>query len=69
MRLYQRGRQFVRDKLRAFLQFRHGSCDGDLVNEEGALGVFVAVPIAGTGRIVYHFHLRLCGPPGSRGKV
>ena len=31
----------------------------------GVLGMFVAVPIAATGRIVYdHFHLRLFGPPG-----
>ena len=31
----------------------------------GVLGMFVAVPIAATGRIVYdHFHLRVFGPPG-----
>jgi predicted PurR-regulated permease PerM len=36
----------------------------------GVLGMFVAVPIAATGRIVYdHFHLRLFGPPGSNGEM
>jgi predicted PurR-regulated permease PerM len=36
----------------------------------GVLGMFVAVPIAATGRIVYdHFHLRLFGLPDSNGEM
>jgi predicted PurR-regulated permease PerM len=36
----------------------------------GVLGMFVAVPIAATGRIVYdHFHLRLFGPAESNGQA
>ena len=36
----------------------------------GVLGMFVAVPIAATVRIVYdHFQLRLFGPPGPNGQM